>query len=170
MTQGEPPPAYISWSKIKIKLQGQLQGQLPGRFYALKWHSNFSKISADIRNEGVQPISFLFFKHDHYPLAKCEDLHICSFHYVGSSSIIAGKWCGTFVHTTFNSHLKSDINTNKRQPLFRLRDRYQYLKCLITISRPISILILWRFRDNINTISIYRRFLRYRLQYTFRTN
>ena len=38
-----------------------------------------------------------------------------------------------------NSHLKSDINTNKRQPLFRLRDRYQYWKCLITISRPISI-------------------------------
>ena len=36
MTQGEPPPAYISWSKIKMKLQGQLQGQLPGRFYALK--------------------------------------------------------------------------------------------------------------------------------------
>ena len=36
MTQGEPPPAYILWSKNKIKLQGQLQGQLPGRFYALK--------------------------------------------------------------------------------------------------------------------------------------
>ena len=32
MTQGEPPPAYISWSKIKMKLEGQLQGQLPGRF------------------------------------------------------------------------------------------------------------------------------------------
>ena len=91
------------------------------------------------KNEVVQPISFLFFKHDHYPLAKCEDLHICSIHYIGSSSIIAGKWCGTFVYTTFNSHLKSDINTNKRQPLFRLRDRYQYWKCLITISRPISI-------------------------------
>ena len=27
-----------------------------------------------------------------------------------------------------------------RLPLFRLRDRYQYCKCLITISRPISIL------------------------------
>ena len=40
MTQGEPPPAYILWSKIKINLQGHLQGQLqgllPGRFYALK--------------------------------------------------------------------------------------------------------------------------------------
>ena len=56
MTQGEPPPAYISWSKIKMKLQGQLQGQLPGRFYALKWHSNFSKISAIVHGQG-----FLFF-------------------------------------------------------------------------------------------------------------
>ena len=45
MTQGEPPPAYISWSKMKIKLQGQL----PGRFYALKWYSNFSIISAKVK-------------------------------------------------------------------------------------------------------------------------
>ena len=41
-----------------------------------------------------------------------------------------------------NSHLKSDINTNKRQALFRIRDRYRYQKGAISTSIPISILIL----------------------------
>ena len=45
-----------------------------------------------------------------------------------------------YQYILLNSHLKSDINTNKRQALLRLRDWYQYWKCLITISRPIPIL------------------------------
>ena len=74
--------------------------------------------------------------------------------------------------------LETDINTGNVS--LRFRDRYQYLKIAITNSIPISIFKSWHFdhdieidtsslifRDNINMISIYRRFWRYQHRYAF---
>ena len=52
-----------------------------------------------------------------------------------------------------------------RQPLFRLRDRYQYWKSLITNSRPISIFKSWHYEldTDINTWNLaFRSWYQYR--------